>query len=218
MISWEGGSRVGCGCELGPEETKVLSSIFKFILECGKSPTLEQLRLSLGKSDKEIIRALDELEKKDLLVRKKATQEMACVYPVSLKPTEHRVFLENGAKLFAMCAVDALGMPIIFNNNARVISRCEECRSNMVFEIKNEEIVSTSHQDAVICSPKRQVYPAAETCCPFINFFCTREHAEEWVAKNSRLIDNIDPIVSVQQRFPKIKTCWVSYGELLGFR
>jgi hypothetical protein len=203
---------------LGAEETKVLCSIFRFILDCGKSPTLEQLRLSLGKSDKEIICALDELEKKDLLVRKKATQEMACVYPVSLKPTGHRVFLENGTRLFAMCAVDALGMPIMFNSNARVISRCEECGSDMVFEIKNEEIAFMSHQDAVICSAKRQVYPAAEACCPFINFFCSREHAGEWVAKNSRLVDNIDPIISVQQRFPRIKTGWVSYGELLGFR
>jgi hypothetical protein len=203
---------------LGAEETKVLGSIFRFILEFGKSPTLEHLRLSLGKFDKEIIRVLDELEKKDLLLRKKTTQDLACVYPVSLKPTEHRVFLENGSRLFAMCAVDALGMPIVFNKNARVISRCEECRSEMVFEIKNGEIVFMSHQDAVICSAKRQVYPAAETCCPFINFFCSREHAEEWVAKNPRLVDNIDPIVSVQQRFPKIKTSWVSYGEMLGLR
>ena len=218
MISCEGSSRMECECELGAEETKVLCSIFRFIQEFGTSPTLEQLCLSLGKSDKEIIRTLDELEKKDLLVRKKATQEMACVYPVSLKPTKHRVFLENGTRLFAMCAVDALGMPIIFNNNARVISRCEECRSEMVFEIKNEEIVFMSHQDAVICSPKSQVHPEAETCCPFINFFCSKEHAEELVTKNSELVDNINPITSVQQRFPNIKTCWKSYGELLGFR
>jgi len=201
-----------------PEEKEVLSSIFRFVLKNGKCPTIEELRLSLKRSDEEIIHALYELERKDFLLRKKGTQEIVSIYPVSLKPTEHRIFLEDGTRLFAMCAVDALGMPIMFNKNVRVVSRCEECKSEMVFEIKNEEIMFASHPDATICSPKRQVYPAAETCCPLVNFFCSWEHAKEWIAKNSELINNINPIVSVQQAFPKIKTCWKRYGEMLGFR
>lgn len=151
-------------------------------------------------------------------MRKKGTQEIVSIYPVSLKPTEHQIFLEDGTKLFAMCAVDALGMPIMFNKNVRVVSRCEECKSEMVFEIKNEEIIFMSHPDATVCRPKRQVYSAAETCCPLVNFFCSKKHANEWIVKNSELINNINPIVSVQQGFPKIKTCWKRYGEMLGFR
>jgi len=219
MISCERDLRMGCECGLKPKETEVLSSIFRFILKHGKCPTIEELRLSLKRSDEEIIRALDELEKKgDFLLRKKETQEIVSIYPVSLKPTEHQIFLEDGTRLFAMCAVDALGMPIMFNKNVRVVSRCEECKSEMVFEIKNEEIIFMSHPDATICSPKRQVYPAAETCCPLVNFFCSKKHANEWIAKNSELINNINPIVSVQQGFPKIKPCWKRYGETLGFR
>jgi hypothetical protein len=208
-----------CKCELKPEETAVLSSVFRFVLKHGKSPTIEELRLSLKRSDEEIIRTLDELERKgDLLLRKRGTQEIVSVYPVSLKPTEHRILLEDGTRLFAMCAVDALGMPIMFKKNVRIISRCEECKSEMIFEIKNEEITFTSHPEATICSPKRQVYPAAETCCPFVNFFCSRKHADEWVAKNSELVDRTNPIVSVRQGFPKIKECWKGYGEALGLR
>jgi hypothetical protein len=210
---------MGCQCELGAGETEVLGSIFRFVLKHGKSPTVADLRLSLKSSDEEIIRALDELERKgDFLLRKRGTQEVVSIYPFSMKPTEHRIFLEDGTKLFAMCAVDALGVPIMFNNNVRVVSRCGECGSEMVFEIKNEEIVFMSHPDATICSPKRQVYPAAETCCPLVNFFCSMKHANEWVAKNSELINNINPIVSVQQGFSKGKACWKRYGELLGFR
>jgi hypothetical protein len=210
---------MGCECELKPEENEVLSSIFRFVLRHGKGPTIEEMRLSLKRSDEEIIRALDELEKNgDFLLRKKGTQEIVSIYPVSLKPTEHQIFLEDGTRLFAMCAIDALGMPIMFNKNVRVVSRCEECKSEMVFEIKSEEITFMSHPDATICSPKRQVYPAAETCCPLANFFCSKKHADEWIAKNSELINNINPIVSVQQGFPKIKPCWKRYGEMLSFR
>jgi hypothetical protein len=219
MISPRGDLRMECQCELKPEETEILSSIFRFILKHGKCPTIEQLRSSLKRSDEEIIGAIDELEKKgDFLLRKRGTQQIVSIYPVSLKPTEHRVLLETGTRLFAMCAVDALGMPIMFNKNGRIISRCEECKSEMIFEIKNEEIIFMSHPDAMICSPRRQVYPAAETCCPFVNFFCSKKHADEWVAKNSELVDNINPIVSVRLGFPKIKECWKPYGELLGLR
>jgi len=208
-----------CECELKPEETEVLSSILRFVLKHEKSPTIRELRLSLKRSDEEIIHSLNELEKKgDFLLRKKGTQEIESIYPVSLKPTEHRIFLEDGTRLFAMCAVDALGMPIMFQKNVRVTSRCEECKSEMTFEIKNEHITFMSHPDATICSPKRQVYPAAETCCPLVNFFCSKKHAEEWIAKNSELVDKTNPIVPVQQAFPNIEKCWKSYGELLGLR
>ena len=209
-----------CQCELKPEETEILGSIFRFILKHGKYPTIEQLRLSLKRSsDEEIIYALDELEKKgDFLLRKRGTQEIVSIYPLSLKPTEHQILLEDGTKLFAMCAVDALGMPIMFNKNVRVISRCEECKSEIVLEIRNEHIIFMSHPNATICSPKRQVYPTAETCCPFVNFFCSKKHANEWLTKNSKMVDNTNLIVSVQLRFPKIKKCWKRYGELLGLR
>jgi hypothetical protein len=210
--------RMGRQRELRAEEKEVLSSIFRSLLKHGKCPAVEELQLSLKRSDEEIIRVLDELERKgDYLLRKRGTQEIISIYPISLKPTEHQIFLEDRTKLFAMCAVDALGMPTMFNKNVRIVSRCEECKSEMVFEIKNEQITFMSHPDAAICSPKHQVYPAAETCCPLVNFFCSKKHANEWITKNE-LKNNIKPIVSVQQGFPKIKTCWKRYGKLLGFR
>jgi hypothetical protein len=214
----DGRSKMECKCELKAEEIRVLRSIFRIILKRGRSPTIEELRLSLKKSEEEITGALDELEKKgDLLLRKKGTQEIASIYPLSLKPTEHQIILEDGTKLFAMCAVDALGMPMMFNRDVRIVSRCEECQQEMVFEVKNGEITHMSHQDATICSPKTQVYPAAETTCPLVNFFCSKKHADEWIEKNPKLASNINRR-SVKQGFPKIQACWKQYGEVLGLR
>jgi len=207
-----------CECELKLEEIEVMRSIFRFVLKNGKSPTMEELRLSLKRSDEEITHAFDELEKKgDFLLRKKGTQEIVSLYPISLKPTEHQITLEDGMRLFAMCAVDALGMPIMFNKNVRIVSRCEECKHEIVLEIKNGEITFMSHPNATICSPKSQVYPAAETCCPFVNFFCSKKHADLWIAENPKLKNNITQGL-VRQRFPKIKECWKRYGEILGIQ
>jgi hypothetical protein len=209
---------MGCACELNLDEIEVLRSIFRIILKHGKSPTMEELRLSLKRSDEEITKSLDELEKKgDIILRKKGTQEIVSIYPFSLKPTQHRIILEDGTELFAMCAVDALGVPMMLNRNVKIVSRCEECWQEMTFEIKNGKIARMSHSNATICSPKTQVYPAAETTCPQVNFFCSRKHASEWLEKNPKLTGNVNRR-SVKQGFPRIQACWKQYGEMLGFR
>jgi len=206
-----------CECELNQEEVEVIRFIFEIILKSRRSPTVKELQLSLKLSDEEIIRSLDELEKKGILLRKRGNQEIVSIYPLSLKPTEHQIILEDGTRLFAMCATDALGMPIMFNKNVRIISRCKECKSEMIFEIKNGNIIYMSHQGATICSPKIQVYPAAETTCPLVNFFCSKKHADDWIEKNPQLTSNINQR-SVKQGFPKIRECWKLYGEGLGIR
>lgn len=203
--------------EATPTELEVLKYIFKTILKFGRTPAIEEITVSIKKSDRDIIRTLDELERKDFLLRKKGTQEIISIYPFSLAPTEHQIFLEDGKKLFAMCAVDALGMPLMFNNDIKIVSQCEECKQEITIKIKNGEIVSMSHPNIMIWSPKRQEARPAETCCPRVNFFCSKEHVEEWEAKNTELA-RIGHSVRLQQAFPRIKKCWKSYGETLRIR
>jgi len=203
-----------CCCTLTSEEVYVLKYIFETILKTGRTPTIREMRLPLKKSEDEIIRVLNELEKKDILLRKKGTQEIVSIYPFSLIPTEHQIILENGRKLFAMCAVDSLGMPIMFNRKAKIISQCEKCKHEITIEIKDEKIAWTSHPNIMIWSPP-QIAPAAETCCPMVDFFCSKEHLQEWIKENPDLIGRISEI---EQAFPRIKRCWRPYGEILGFR
>lgn len=202
-------------CALTSEEMEVLKYIFQTTLKFGRTPTTAEMRLALKKSDGNIIRILNELEKKDILLRKRGTQEILSIYPLSLTPTEHQILLENGKRLFAMCAVDALGMPIMFNRNIKVISQCEKCKQKITIEIKNEEIAWVSHPNIVIWSPRHQIAPSAETCCPLVNFFCCKEHLEGWTKENPDLIGKISEI---KQAFLRIKQCWRVYGETLGFR
>jgi alkylmercury lyase len=204
-----------CSCALTPREIEVLKYIFQTILKLGRAPTIREMRFGLEKSDGNILRILNELEKKDILLRKGGTQEIVSIYPFSLKPTEHQILLENGKRLFAMCAVDVLGMPIMFNKSIKVISQCEKCKETITIEIKNEEIVWVSHPDIMIWSPWHQIAPAAETSCPSVDFFCCKKHLEEWTKENPDLNGKISEI---KQAFPRIKQCWKTYGAALGFR
>jgi hypothetical protein len=209
-----------CGCELVGEEIEVLRSVFEIVLKDGRSPTIGELQSALKKPAEEIILVMDELEKKDVLLRKKGTHEIVSIYPLSLTPTGHRIFLENGGQLFAMCAVDALGIPLTLNRDVKILSKCEMCKREVTIEIKDEEIVSMSNPDLRICSPQSQTYPAAETCCPLVNFFCSKKHADGWITQHARNVKSRNNVkqISVKRVFPKIKECWKRYGETLGIR
>jgi len=206
-----------CRCELTPTQAEVLRQIFESVLKTGKVPTLQEMAASLKRSDKEISATMDRLEEKDLLLRGKGSREITSIYPLSLTPTEHQLFLENGERRFAMCALDALGMPVMFDINVKVVSRCEGCKEPLVIEIKEGEITSRPHPDMMIWSFKERKPRPAETCCPMIKFFCSGEHLEQWETQNPDLV-KAGGGVGLQQAFPAIKQRWKQYGELVGIR
>jgi hypothetical protein len=103
----------------------------------------------------------------------------------------------------------------MFNRKAKIMSQCEKCKQDITIEIKDEKIAWASHPNIMIWSPTRQIAPAAENCCPMVDFFCSKEHLQEWTKENPDLIGRISEI---EQAFSRIKQCWKPYGEILGFR
>ena len=210
-------TRKSCCWELNPSEKEILRAIFSTILELRKALPIEVLKLKTKKSADEIIRILDELEQKDVLLRNKGTQEIVSIYPISLTPTNHQVILEDGNRLFAMCALDAVGLPNLFNKNAEVISQCEWCKQKINLEIKNGQLTKKSHPDIHIWNTKDIVMPAAKTCCPLVNFFCSEKHLKEWENKNSDLSKKGEDLV-LEKAYPENRDRWKSYAEMIGIR
>jgi hypothetical protein len=209
--------REECSCEITPSQKEVLRGIFMAILKFKRAPRVEELTLSLKKSADDIIRVLDSLEEIDLLVRSKGTQHIVSIYPLSLAPTKHQVVLKDGKKLFAMCAIDALGVANMFNINVEAISQCEWCQQTIDIEIKNGEVVTKSHPQILIWSPRQRETPAAKTCCPLVNFFCSGEHLKEWQDKNTDLAKKGHSAL-LDQAYPEIKDRWKRYGQTIGIR
>lgn len=204
-----------CGCELTSEEIEGLRCVFQTILKTQKPPSIKELQLALKKPRSKIVHILDRLEKNDLLLRRRGTQKIVSIYPLSLTPTEHQILLNNGKKLFAMCAVDALGMPIMFSKEATVISQCEKCKQEIKIKIKDDKLTWTSHPGIMVWSPERRTAPAATTCCPSVNFFCCRKHLGEWRKENPILTGRMG---GIKQVFARIEHCWRLYGKTIGLR
>jgi hypothetical protein len=171
----------------------------------------------MRKPEKDVIGILDRLEERDLLLRRKGTQQIVSIYPLSLAPTKHQVVLEDGKRLFAMCAIDALGMPNMFDKNVKVISECEWCKQEITLEIKDGEVSRRSHPHILVWNLERQQGPSAQTCCPWVNFFCSDEHLRKWEDKNSDLSKKgySEPL---EQAYLGTREHYKVYGERVGVR
>jgi hypothetical protein len=126
-------------------------------------------------------------------------------------PTEHRLILEDGKKLYAMCAIDALGIPNMFLRNVKIISKCTKCKQEITIEVENGKIVRLSHPNIVVWHQKTQLgTKATETMCPFTKYFCCKEHLEEFRSSGEA--------IDVATEFPAKWENWKRYGRNTGIQ
>ncbi len=69
------------------------------------------------------------------------------IFPVSTKPTQHKVSLQDGREFFAMCAIDALGSAFTFNCATKINSACAHCSEPVAVEVCNGRVVDASSHE-----------------------------------------------------------------------
>jgi Alkylmercury lyase len=105
-------------------------------------------------------------------------------YPCSGRPTPYRVDLARGPAVFAMCAVDALGIPQMLGRDGQISS---------VDPTSGHPITVEVHAGAWRFQPATTVVlsgrtaagdacdTAAEWCCPYINFHTDPQAADTYL-------------------------------------
>jgi hypothetical protein len=157
-----------------------------FILESfattGRSPSLEQIRdrfalSTLGEADARV----SALERRGAIHRNAGDAAITHAYPFSNEPTAHRVRLAGGPEVFAMCAIDALGMPFMLRRDADIASRCAGCGVDVQIVVRGREIVRHEPAATVVWLGERaEGCVAATDLCPDLNFFCSPGHLSRW--------------------------------------
>ena len=127
--------------------------------------------------------ALAALAAADLVHTDPATGTIAVAYPFSGRPTPYRVELAGGPAVFAMCAVDALGIPQMLGRDGRIGSLDPTSGQPITVEV---------HAGAWRFQPATTVLLSGRTaagdacdraavwCCPYINFHTDREAADTY--------------------------------------
>lgn len=114
---------------------------------------------------------LDRLAERDLIHRDRATGAITSAYPFSGSPTPHRVEVRGGRPVYAMCAVDALGIPFMVGQDATVVSEDAATGEPVRVEIAAGQARWDPPTAVVFVPASAADGPAALTRCPHVNFF-----------------------------------------------
>ena len=166
-------------------------AVHRFILDwfarTGRSPGLEDIRSQFELANlKDAEAALTELERRGSIHRSAGDPFITHAYPFSNAPTQHRVRLEGGPEVYAMCAIDALGMPFMLAKDADIVSACQQCGNDIEVQVASGEITHKMPEGiAVWYGVAKEGCVAATDLCPDLNFFCSEEHLRTWADERS---------------------------------
>jgi alkylmercury lyase-like protein len=80
----------------------------------------------------------------DLIVWQDDTTQIVSVYPFSGSQTAHQVLLGGHTTRYAMCAIDALGIPFMLEQGAHIRSTCFFCHTLVTVDIDGGLLQSAS--------------------------------------------------------------------------
>lgn len=129
---------------LSSGEKAVRVASFYEILK-GKSATVLELAARTGLTREQVQANVKSLLQKGMLVVGD-NEDIVGSHGLSLVPTEHRLNI-NGQKLFAWCAIDAIGIPAALGLDAQIYSRCFLCHDPVEITMLQGEISSSNHED-----------------------------------------------------------------------
>lgn len=111
--------------------------------------------------------------------------EVTVAYPFSGRPTAHRVRFSTGTEAYAMCALDALGIAPMFEQEIEIASRdpCtgEEIRARV---LPSGEAEWQPESAVVVAGIAASDGDSCACCCPVLNFFASAENAERWLVEH----------------------------------
>jgi hypothetical protein len=118
---------------------------------------------------------------------------ITAAYPFSALPTAHRVQIADGANVYAMCAIDALGIAPMVGSKVVILSADPSTGQAITVTVdgKNSE---WRPRTAVVFDGSTGsdcAGPSAEICCGYMNFFATRAAATAWAQAHPEITGGI---------------------------
>jgi Alkylmercury lyase len=108
-------------------------------------------------------------------------------YPFSGVPTVHRVHIDGGADVHAMCAIDALGIAAMLNRDVRIDSIDPHTGSPVTVTITGGRAEWYPSSAVVFAGVRGEGGPSVDTCCSYLNFHTDRASAAAWAAAHPHI-------------------------------
>jgi hypothetical protein len=139
----------------------------------------------------DVTAALAQLHDRDV-IRLNELGELRSAHPFSAVPTPHVVEIDRGPTVYAMCAIDALGIASMLRRDINVRSTDPESGEPVNVAIQHGRatwrppgaVVYVGSTVPGAGSSEVCVVPAADRCCTVMNFFSGPATVGAWVARH----------------------------------
>ncbi|MCW6003588.1 alkylmercury lyase family protein [Micromonospora sp. CPCC 205371] len=129
--------------------------------------------------------AIDALAAEDL-VAVDAGGRLVAAYPFSPTPTSHMVVL-GVVRVYAMCAIDALGMPYMLDTDAVITSTDPHTGQPVHVTVTDRSAAWRPAEAVVVYAANAAGGRSVDSCCSTINFFTSAGSAQAWIAAHPAL-------------------------------
>ncbi|WP_438804416.1 alkylmercury lyase family protein [Nocardia noduli] len=170
MTAWRGRARPA-----DPAEKALYHAILRGFASTGRAPTTDELATSLG-AGVSVAQLLGRLHEADV-IRLDGSGAIVVAYPFSATATAHRVHLDDGVSVYAMCAIDALGIAAMLEVDITIESTAPDTGQPITITLADQQLTATPATVAVFVGGQNAPGPSADTCCNYLNFFPDHDSA-----------------------------------------
>lgn len=167
-------------------EREVHQAILRAFAATGRAPALSELEAGTGAAGRPISEVLSALHEVDA-IRLDTDGDIAVAYPFSNRPTRHRVRIADRVDVYAMCAIDALGISAMLGHDTRIESFDVTSGERITVSMTSEEATWEPNQAVVFVGAAAGGGPSSDCCCDYLNFFTDDAAAEAWSAAHPRI-------------------------------
>lgn len=191
---------------MSPDDQRVYRLILRWLVRHGTAPSSSAVTAAAGVKEHEVGSALRRLSSAEL-VALDASGAVAGVFPLSARPTRHRVILEDGHELHAMCAVDALGVSAMVDQPATILSSDPSSGRRISVKVSDGRAhAEPANTVVLLCSGGGDTLASA--CCSVIDFYASATAAQGALERSEitgvvlQLVDALDLAVELFARLP----------------
>ncbi len=201
-----------CGTERTARLSREERQFYRWILDRfahAVAPTAAQLTEQAHALDLDAQAALTTLAREDL-VHTDGDGTVLVAYPFSARPRGHRVTIDDGSTVEAMCTIDALGIAPMLNKLIEVSSHDPVSGSEVRVRLHPDDGAAWEPKTAVVLAGSSCASgPSYCGCCDVLNFFDSTETAQHYLLEH----DNIAGMpISIAEA---IEAGHAIFGELL---
>jgi len=180
-----------CGPNRGSQLHVADRELYRWILRsfaAGHVPSIGDVALAAREGGvDDVEHALGAMVEHDLIQRTDSG-EIGCAYPFSTNPTNHVVTLDNGLRLYAMCAVDALGIPSMLRTSALITTTDPITGARIAITVDSDGAARSAPTAAVVlCAVAAGPGPLSAICCPLVNTYESEVTASAFLAAHAEL-------------------------------